>query len=492
MARRPPAARPERGPAGQPGARARRPLPERFYLVRDYLLGTLWFVPAAIVAGSLALAAGMVELSAHVDDEALARWPRVFGASAGSSRSILSAVAGGMITVAGLTFSLTMIAATQASSQFTPRVLRTFLGDRANQLALGTFVGIFTYCLVVLRTIRSPDDDGARFVPSLAVVLGIALAVLGVGVLIVFVHHIASTLQASSIVARVTRETVRAVDALFPDALGREAPDAVARAAGAAAAVTAWHPVPARASGYVQRVDEDRLLRAAHEAGRLVRMDRGVGDYVVEGRPVASVAADAGAGGLRPGAERGVPAPAPTADPEALAERVADAFRVGEYRTVEQDAAFGVRQLVDVALRALSPGVNDTTTAASCVDYLGAVLVRLADRRVGSPVRERDGEVRVLARGPSYEHLVRLACDEIRQNAGGNVGVLHRLFDMLAQVADATGDGRRRALLAEQIALVHEVAARTVPAPFDRERLDEAYRTAARAAGRAGPHAASA
>jgi uncharacterized membrane protein len=133
-----------------------------------------------------------------------------------------------------------------------------------------------------------------------------------------------------------------------------------------------------------------------------------------------------------------------------------------------------------VALKALSPGVNDTTTAVSCVDYLGALLVRVAGRRIERPVREVDGAVLVLALGPTYEEILRLACDEIRQSAGGNVGVLARLLDMLGRAGDCTEDRARRALLAEQVALVHEAAERTVDAPADRERLRAARRTAAR------------
>ena len=478
----------------------------RLRVLRDRLLSTLWFVPTLVVAGAIALAVGMVELSARVDAEALARWPRVFGAEPGSSRSILSAIASGMITVAGLSFSLTMVAVTQASTQFTPRVLRNFMGDRANQLVLGTFVGIFAYCLVVLRTIRSADE-GLRFVPSLAVVLGIALAIGGTGVLIYFVHHIASTLQASNLVARVARETAAAIDALFPDTLGAGADDDAAHATRLAAAVTRWHPVPARATGYVQAVDEPRLLRVAAEGGRLVRMVRGVGDFVVEGTPVAAVAADAGRAGLRPGAAGEARVPAAPADDDgasptaldALAGRLAATWAVGEVRTVEQDAAFGVRQLVDIALKALSPGINDTTTAVSCVDYLGALLLRLAGRRIESPVRTapadghdgaRGGQARradasgrvvcVLARGPTFERLLALACDEIRQSASGNVSVLHRLLDMLAEVADATPDPARRRLVLAQRALVDEVGDRTVPAPADRRRLRETYAAASR------------
>lgn len=480
-------------------------MPHRLRLLRDSLLGTLWFVPSLIVAASLALAFGMVELSARVDHEALAEWPRVFGAEPGSSRSILSAVASGMITVAGLTFSLTMVAVTQASTQYTPRVLRSFTGDRANQVVLGTFVGIFAYCLVVLRTIRS-DDEGLRFVPSLAVVLGIALAIAGIGVLIYFVHHIASTLQASSLVARVARETVAAIDALFPETLGEEADDAAAEATRLAAAVTRWQPVPARTTGYVQAVDEARLLAVAGRSGRLVRMARGVGDFVVEGAPVAAIAADTGRAGLRRGApgEPRLEAPSPADDAprgvrrdrdmdiapdapslDALADRLAGAWRIGEVRTVEQDAAFGLRQLVDIARKALSPGINDATTAVSCIDYLGAVLVRVADRRIERPVRRAPdgGPVRVLARGPAFAGLLALACDEIRRDAGGDVRVLHRLVAVLGDVAAATRDRGRRALVVAQLAAIEEAVARTVPVPADRAHLSEAIAAARAGAG---------
>jgi uncharacterized membrane protein len=224
--------------------------------------------------------------------------------------------------------------------------------------------------LIVLRTIRSVDER--RFVPSLAVVFGILLAIIGTGVLIHFVHHIASSLQASTIIARVARDTLAALDNLFPDALGEEAPRGAGRAPEYAASVHDWHPVLAGTTGYVQSVDETGLLEAASADRQLVRMERGVGDFVVEGMPIASIALVTS------------PASPPVGSPvvrelDTHAHRVAAAFTIGAHRTVEQDVAFGIRQLVDVALRALSPGINDTTTAIHCIDYLGAILLRLPD-----------------------------------------------------------------------------------------------------------------
>jgi uncharacterized membrane protein len=436
------------------------------------LLGTLWFVPGAIGLGGVALAVLMVDVSARVDAEALARFPRVFGASADSSRSLLSAIASSIITVAGLTFSLTMLAVTQASSQFTPRILRTFMRDRATQIVLGTFVGVFAYCVVVLRTIRSVEE--VRFVPSLAVVLGIVLALAGMGALVFFVHHIASTLQASRIIERVAAETVEAIDHRFPESVGEEASEAPADA-DAALADLAWQPVAARRSGYLQAVDADGLLgwAVAHDA--VVRLEAAIGDFVIEATPVAWVALARDTSGDEDDDLRGA---------------VAGRFTVGTYRTVDQDAAFGVRQIVDIALKALSPGVNDTTTAVTCVDWLGALLVRVADRRVETPVRAVDGRVRVIARGTSFEQLLRLTVDEIRQSAAGNVSILARLQEMLARVGATTRARARRQLLAEQVRLVDETAGRTVDSAHDRARLAALADRARAATGGAHPFAA--
>lgn len=440
-------------------------MPARLRTLAQHLLGSLWFIPSAIVFAALALAVFMVELSGGMGDAVLERFPRLFGASAASSQAMLSAIAGSMITVAGLSFSLVLLAVTQASSQYTPRILRTFMEDRANQVVLGTFVGIFAYCLVVLRTIRTADEGG--FVPSLAVVLAIVLAIAGIGVLIYFVHHIASTLQASSIMARVTRDTVVVVDRLFPQTLGDEGP-VNGEVVAAIEALTDWHLARAAATGYVQSVDEKGMLRLAAQTCQVIRMARGIGDFVIEGTEIAAFA------DWPPEAQPGrSPHRRDTGpDPAEIAKRLERLYVVDEYRTVAQDAAFGIRQLVDIALRALSRGVNDTTTAVNCVDHIGAILVRLANRQVESPLRTRDGIVRVIARGAQFDGLLRLACDEIRNSAAGNPAMLDHLFETLGTVAGQTPSQDRRQLLAEQVRLIREVVSRTVETPHDRTRLE--------------------
>ena len=378
-------------------------------------------------------------------------WPLLFGAGAAGSRGLLTAIASSMITVAGVVFSITIVALSLTSSQYTSRVLRNFMRDRVNQVVLGLFVGVFAYCLVVLRTIRG-GDEGA-FVPSLAVLAGLSLAFVGIACLIYFIHHISMSIQASTIIAAVAQETNTAVDHLFPEELGRDADEDTAGYLDMPLAGQAWSAVPAHKTGYIESIDQDALLAFAREHGTILRMERAIGEFVAAGTPLVSVIDQ---GGL---------------DDETTSELNA-VYVLSRQRTVQQDAAFGIRQIVDIALKALSPGINDTTTAVMCVDYLAAVLVRIAVRRIPSSHRLDQGVLRVIARGPSFESLLGEAYDQIRQNAAGNVAILLRMLGALHAIASLTTSPSRRAALREQVRSIAELAERTVQSPYDRARFE--------------------
>ncbi|MEX1113348.1 MAG: DUF2254 domain-containing protein [Patescibacteria group bacterium] len=419
----------------------------------DDLRSSLWFIPALIVAGAVVLAVGLIEVEAFSKREQLAeRWPLLFGAGAEGSRGLLSTIAGSMITVAGVTFSITVVALTLASSQYTSRILRNFVRDRANQAVLGVFVGVFAYCVVVLRTIRS-GEEGA-FVPGVAVLGALVLAFVAIGFLIFFIHHITASLQAASIIDSVATETLEAVDRLFPARLGEAAVGHAGEKQELAHAPGTWAAVPATKTGYVQGIDADALFKLANERDVVVRMEKGIGEFVIENCPLVSVS------GMSP-------------DDETI-RKLNAAYSVDRYRTVHQDASYGIQQIVDVALKALSPGVNDTTTAVNCVDYLGAILARLVTRRIESPSRSEGGQLRVINRGPTFPGLLADAFDQIRQNAEGNVAVLERLLQVLATVAERTSDEQRRHALRQQADLVMETAERSVPSAHDRATIQAA------------------
>jgi len=420
-------------------------------LLWSNLRSSLWFLPTLIVAASVVLAVALIETDSSGTDRWLAQWPRLFGAGAAGARGMLSTIAGSMMSVVGVTFSMTLVALAMASSQYTSRILRNFMSSRLTQAALGIFSGIFTYCLIVLRTIRG-GDEGA-FVPNLAVFFGFVLAVGGVGVLIFFIHHVASSIQASSIIASVGDETARAIERLFPKRLGRALGEADDDPTPRALTECNWHAVRATRSGYIQSVDNAALLRLAREQKTVVRMERGIGEFVVQNTALVSVSLE-------------VPP-----NPE-TATALQAAFSLSSHRTLEQDAAFGIRQLVDVALKALSPGINDTTTAVMCVDYLTTILARLSPQQIPASHRYEDGELRVIAIGPSFESLLSDAFDQIRESAKGNLGIMLRMLGALQTIASLTASPSRRQALLEQVEGIAELAKRTIEAPHDRIRFE--------------------
>jgi uncharacterized membrane protein len=412
---------------------------------------SFWFVPAVMVLEAVVLATVLITVDAAVDLHVVERWPLVFGAGAAGARGLLTAVAGSMITVAGVVFSITLVALSLTSSQYTPRVIRNFMRDRVNQVVLGVFVGIFAYCLVVLRTIRG-GDEGA-FVPSLAVLTALFLGFVGIAFLIYFIHHISKSIQASSIIAGAAQETIAAVDHLFPKGLGEDEDEDGDGNLWSSLANQPWSAVPARMTGYIESIDADALLDVARKHGTILRMERGIGEFVVEGAPLLSVVDP---GGL---------------DDETTAELNA-VYVISRQRTVEQDAEFGIRQIVDIAMKALSPGINDTTTAVMCVDYLAAILVRLATRRIATSHRLDQGELRVIARGPSFESLLAEAFDQIRQNAAGNIAIMSRMLDALQTIAGLTAGPSRRRALREKVQWIAELAERTIESRYDRARFE--------------------
>lgn len=413
---------------------------------------SFWFLPAVMVLDAVVLATLLIILDASVDLQVVERWPLLFGAGAAGARGLLTAVASSMVTVAGVVFSITIVALSLTSSQYTSRVLRNFMRDRVNQVVLGIFVGIFAYCLVVLRTIRG-GDEGA-FIPPLAVLTGLILAFVGIAVLIYFIHHISKSIQASFIIATAAQETLAAVDQLFSQELGESAEEDTDGYLVKSFAEQAWSAVPARKTGYIESIDSDALLNLARKYQTIVRMEHGIGEFVVEGTSLISVAKRGGVD-------------------DATTDELNGVYVIGRQRVVEQDAAFGIRQIVDIAMKALSPGVNDTTTAVICVDYLTAILARLATRRItASHWMDDQRELRVMARGPSFESLLNEAFDQIRQNAESNVAILLRMLGSLQTIAVLTSSPNRRWLLQQKVEEIAEAAERTIVSPHDRVRFE--------------------
>ncbi|MGA7983100.1 MAG: DUF2254 domain-containing protein [Chromatiaceae bacterium] len=421
------------------------------------LLGNLrssfWFLPSLVVVDGFATALALIEVDSALGDQWLARWPRVFGVGAEGARQMLSTLAGSMMTLMAVTFSMTLVALALASNQYTSRILRNFMRSVVTQGTLGFFAGIFTYSLIVLRSIRGGE---AAFVPSVSVFFAFVLGLSGIAVLVFFIHHIASSIQASNIIASVTHQTNAAIDRVFPERLGHgpdEAEDEENGQVLPSLDERTWYEVPGEVSGYIQSVDIDALMDFARDRKTIVRMERGIGAFVVQDAALALLALTY------------------PPDQEMIAA-LNGAYSISRHRTVEQDPAFGIRQIVDIALKALSPGVNDTSTAVMCVDYLTAILARLTCRRF-PPSHRYAGEVlRVITSVATFEALLAEAFDQIRGSAEGNVAIIARMLGAIDTLGSLTVNPSHRRALDEQVQWIAELADRTIPAPQDRARIE--------------------
>lgn len=368
-----------------------------------------------------ALAGSAVELDRAIAGGRLLHLGWSYSGGAEGASLLLSTVAGSMIAIAGTVFSMTLVALSLASSQLGPRLLRNFMRDTVNQVVLGTFVATFVYCLLVLRTIRRPDE--VAFVPHLSVSIGVLLAVVSVGVLIYFIHHISVSIQADEVVARVGLELNDGIDRLFPEDTGKsdtKAPSASGAPEDAelpAAFACEARPVGAQEDGYLQIIDVDALMDLASEEDLLLRLERRPGHYVVKDRSIVMV----------------WPGDRVT---KTLVDRVNAAFVFGSQRSASQDIEFSIRQLVEIAVRALSPGINDPFTAIACVDRLESALCRLARRDMPSDHRfDGHGHLRLVAPGSTFAGIVDMAFNQIRQCARANSAVAIRMLDAIAQIA---------------------------------------------------------
>ncbi|OGB26660.1 MAG: hypothetical protein A3I66_03710 [Burkholderiales bacterium RIFCSPLOWO2_02_FULL_57_36] len=414
---------------------------------------SLWFLPAIITAGAVVLAISAIELDSRIDVAALSPWPWLFGTSAEGARGMLAVAAGAMITLAALTFSITLLVLSLGAAQYTPRVIRTFMGSYRTQAVLGVFVGTFVYCLIVMRSIQGSTES---MVPSAAVTIALLLSLAGAGLLMFFIHHMASSIQVSTIVSSVSADTLKTVDAIFPDPLERRnANDAVWRLG--KTEHHEWFPVCSLRSGYLQTLDHDALLAFAKSYFVTARMEKSVGEFVTRGLTLISI----------------------TTPPSGEMTRKLNSFYlIGHYRTVEQDVGAGIRQLADIALKAMSPAINDTTTAIMCIDYLSSIMIKLAPRRIAPNRQFSKGELLVIPKGPDFGDFLNEAFEQIRETAQGNVAIYVRLLEALETLARVTNDIARKKDIADQVRLVSDYARCNVQFPDQLKKI-EMHRTEA-------------
>lgn len=405
----------------------------------DNVRSSYWLVPGIFAASGFAAGLTLVFVDGHLGSEWLGRSDWFTGSRPEGARSVLSAISSSTITVAGVVFSITLAAVTYASGQHGPRLLNNFKRDRGNQVTLGVFIATFLYCLVVLRSIRSAVEasadpgDGLReaFVPQIAVYGAFGLAIASIAVLVYFVHHVTDTIDINSVIARIGR-------ALLDDA--RCLPE---RSVEGEEHMPEWNggtPIPSRQTGYIAAVDREALIKAACEAGVTLKLLKRPGDFVHAGRRLFEVQGDC--------------------DPALLTDACNAAVVVDRRRSDLQDLRYGIDELVEIAARALSPGVNDPFTATACIDWLGAVSSELVSKL---PERstwvDEEGRPRLIVDPIKFEDLLASAFGQLRTYASVDPIACNALIKTLNEVARDVTNPRNRTLVLLELDRIRTIAA---------------------------------
>jgi uncharacterized membrane protein len=434
-------------------------MPNHAYLQADWrreaIRTNLWVVPAAevVVMSVLFVVTYAIDRAAYHGTLHLPSW--VLSGTADSARQILTAVAAAIITVVGIVFSITIVALTLTSTQFGPRMLRNFIRDRGTQVTLGTFVATFFYAILTLVSVGS--GSAGDFVPHLSITVALVMTLADLAVLVYFINHIASMIQLPQVIAGIAHDLTREIDAAGdgnPFGVGaRRGPssDELLNRINASGVV-----IRTPSSGYLQVIRHDTLLKIASSANAVIHLPYRPGHFLVRGQLLASVWPADAAEDVEKNLQRG--------------------HVTGPYRTLTQDISFGFDQLVEIALRALSPAVNDTFTALTCIDWLGDCLCRISTTwRPQRIRRDETGQIRVIAYQADFDRLVERAFEKIRQSSDGMPAVMIRQLDALTKIIEQTPSRQRRRVLLNEADRIQRTNLRTVDEVDDRAAVTAHY-----------------
>lgn len=433
------------------------------------LQSSYYFIPGLMALGAILLAM----LTSHVDknwDYKLAENLGWFHSNkADGARVILTTIAGSMMTVASVTFSITMVAVTSAAGQYGPRLIGNFMRDRANQITLGTFTSTFVYCLLILRVARTGDASGmengvAEFVPNLSLLVAMGLTMISVGVMIFFIHHIPETLNVGNITGQVGRQLRRDIKEMYPENIGDEQSES--DVSFNAYDHTKASTVASKAEGYIQAVNETAILNWAKENDSVVRLQYRPGDFAINGDVLMHVW------------KRGAPA-GPLDDEDAAKLRAG--YAMGQDRTAHQNILFLADELVEILARALSPGINDPFTAINCINWFQSALKTMMQASQPSPYRrDEDGNVRIISYPVSFERFVSVICDQSRAYISTDRNTTLKMLTILTELAAQANNENYREIIIDQIDKLDRAASEALPTAMEREELKAQFVKSAR------------
>ena len=426
----------------------------KIFFFWNELKATFWFVPVLIILFSILLATGFVYIDGiiSIPQDSPARFFLVNNAD--SARSILATISGAMIGVAGTVFSVTLVALTLASSQLGPRLIKNFMYIRLNQIVLGSYISTYLYCLIVLNSIRENNEN--TFIPSLSILLAIIAAIINIVLLIVFIHKIAISIQADKVISDISSFISKQVRTLFPEKMGDETDtekDFPVDQIKSKYANKTSVKCPKR--GYLQYIDSESLLNVVTDLDALFELQYRPGDFLVEDIEIGKLY---------------------TNDPpeEDALNQILYPFVIGTTKTAQQDLEYPIHQMVEIAARALSPGVNDPYTAIACIDHLTATMCYLAQVKFPSKYRIDDNQqLRVIADTLDFEGVLDAAFNQIRQFSAGSTAVIIKIMEVLTIIHEFTTQESHREAVIKHAKMTLHVGKQSIKETNDLEDLTE-------------------
>ncbi len=429
---------------------------KKFQYLWENLKGSFWFVPTLILFVSLIASIGFISLDSYINFSPSGILNYLFSGSPQSARSILSIIAGAMIGVAGTVFSITLVALTLASNQFGSRLLRNFMYDRINQIVLGTYVSTFVYCLVVLNSVM--DNEQNQFVPVFAVFVAILLALINMILLIYFIHHISMSIQSDKVISDISNSMTRTIRKLFPDKYEESSEHMEFDLDELREQYKHTLQIESTQNGYIESIDYNHLLAIAKKQDLTINISYRAGDFVVKGIHIIEIYSNN------------------KADDD-ITQKINNAIIIGNVRTPLQDAEFAIHQMVEIAIRALSPGINDPYTAIACIDNLSSVLCYLAKAKFPSKYRHDDDKtLRLIIHNFTYSSMLDAAFNQIRQFSGGSPSVVIRLMEALITIDQLLKLKKNKKAIRKHAEMVYNLAKQSFPESHDLKDLEGRYR----------------
>ncbi len=403
------------------------------------LTATFWFIPVVIIFTSLCLAFGLIYIDSIAEFQPGGIGHYLLTGSPDSARRVLSIISGAMIGVAGTVFSITLVVLSLASSQFGPRLLQNFMYDRINQVVLGAYISTFLYCLIVLNSIKG--NDQFVFIPVFSVLFALIASIGNIILLIVFIHHIAVSIQADNIISNISESLSGNVRNLFPEELGQGIAELEKEDEELLKSMRNYrNTVLVAKSGYLQYLDGESFLNFAVKNKALIELYNRPGDFLVEGMELGTIYSD-------------------EKMEEDELKRCQSYFLTGKARTPQQDTEHSIHQMVEIACRALSPGVNDPYTAIACIDNLTSTMCYLSGVKFPSKYRyDTEGTLRVIVKPFTYEGVFDAAFNQIRQFGHSIPSVAVRLMEAFIVIDKFTKNQQQKDVLKKHVRMILSMA----------------------------------